>query len=135
MFIKLYGIALPIFLVLDGLWLGLVARNFYGKQLGYLMSSTPNWAAAGIFYLLYIVGLVVLVIEPAMSSGSWQESLWKGALFGLVGYATYDLTNLATIKNWPLLVTIVDLIWGTVLSATISTITVLVAKKTSLGAL
>ncbi|MFA5894858.1 MAG: DUF2177 family protein [Candidatus Shapirobacteria bacterium] len=132
MFIKLYGIALPIFLIIDGMWLGLVAKNFYAKQLGYLMTSTPNWAAAGIFYLLYIVGLVVLVIEPAMNNGSIVEALLKGALFGLVGYATYDLTNLATIKDWPLLVTIVDLIWGTVLSATISTLTVVLAKKIGL---
>jgi uncharacterized membrane protein len=132
MFIKLYGIALPIFLIIDGMWLGLVAKNFYAKQLGYLMTSTPNWAAAGIFYLLYIVGLVVLVIQPAMNNGSITEALLKGALFGLVGYATYDLTNLATIKDWPLLVTIVDLIWGTVLSATISTLTVVLAKKIGL---
>lgn len=132
MFLKLYGIALPIFLVIDGLWLGLVAKNFYGKYLGYLMSATPNWGAAGVFYLLYIVGLVVLVIEPAMNNGSIVEAMWKGALFGLVGYATYDLTNLATIKDWPLIVTIVDLIWGTVLSATIATLTVVLAKKIGL---
>ena len=132
MFFKLYGIALPIFLLIDGVWLGVVAKNFYGKHLGYLMSPTPNWAAAIVFYLLYIVGLVVLVINPAMNNGGWQEAMWKGALLGLVGYATYDLTNMATIKDWPMIVTVVDLIWGTVLSATISTLTILIAKKLGL---
>lgn len=84
------------------------------------MKATPNWTAAIIFYLLFIVGLVVFVVAPSLAKQSWSQALLLGALFGLICYATYDLTNLATIKNWPILVTVVDLIWGTVLSASVS---------------
>lgn len=129
MFLKLYAIALPVFFAIDMAWLGLVAKNFYNKQLGYLMSSNVNWAAAIIFYLLFIVGLVVFVITPAMQKNSWAHALLFGALFGLIAYATYDLTNLATVKSWPLLVTVVDLAWGAFLAAGVSTITFLIAKK------
>lgn len=129
MFLKLYAIALPVFFAIDMAWLGLIAKNFYNKHLGYLMTSNVNWAAAIIFYLLFIVGLVVFVITPAMQKNSWAHALLFGALFGLIAYATYDLTNLATVKNWPLLVTIVDLAWGAALAAGVSTITFLIAKK------
>ena len=129
MFLKLYFIALPVFLAIDMLWLGLVAKNFYSRQIGFLMRADVNWIAAIIFYLLFIVGLVLFVISPAMEKQSWLHALLFGALFGLVSYATYDLTNLATIKNWPLLVTIVDLIWGAMLAASVSIITFFVASK------
>lgn len=120
MFAKIYLITLVVFFAIDMIWLGLVAKTFYQSQIGYLMKATPNWTAAIIFYLLFIVGLVVFVINPALANQSWTQALMLGALFGLICYATYDLTNLATIKNWPLTVTIVDLIWGTVLSASVS---------------
>jgi uncharacterized membrane protein len=84
------------------------------------MSKTPNLTAAGIFYLIYILGMVYLVLTPALEKKSLTQAIYMGALFGLCGYATYDLTNLATIKDWPLLVTLVDLVWGTVLSATVA---------------
>jgi len=129
MYIKLYGIALAIFFAIDMVWLGLVAKNFYREQLGFLMAENVNWAAAIIFYLLFIAGLVVFVISPALAKGSWVHALALGALFGLITYATYDLTNLATIKNWPLLVTIVDLAWGAALAAAVSALTVIVATK------
>lgn len=132
MFVKLYFIALPVFLAIDMIWLGLVAKGFYAKQIGFLMKTNVNWTAAIIFYLLFIVGLVLFVIAPAISKNSWQQALLLGALFGLITYATYDLTNLATIKNWPLLITFVDLIWGTVLSAAISVITYFIATKIGL---
>jgi len=93
------------------------------------MKPDINWFAAIIFYLLFIAGLVTFVISPAIEKHSWVHALLFGALFGLITYATYDLTNLATLKNWPVLVTIVDLIWGTVLSASISVITYLIANK------
>lgn len=96
------------------------------------MKTEVNWAAALIFYLLFIVGLIVFVITPSLESNSWIKALILGALFGLITYATYDLTNLATIKNWPLVVTIVDLCWGTVLASAVSTISFLVAKKLGL---
>jgi uncharacterized membrane protein len=129
MFIKLYAIALSVFFALDMVWLGLVAKNFYREQIGKLMKPDINWGAAIIFYLIFIGGLVVFVIAPAMEKGSWKHALLLGALFGLVCYATYDLTNLALAKDWPLLVTIVDLVWGAVLSASVSIVTYLIATK------
>ena len=129
MFIKLYAIALSVFFALDMVWLGLVAKNFYREQIGKLMKPDINWGAAIIFYLIFIGGLVVFVIAPAMEKGSWKHALLLGALFGLVCYATYDLTNLALAKDWPLLVTIVDLAWGAVLSASVSIVTYLIATK------
>jgi uncharacterized membrane protein len=132
MFIKLYAIALPVFFAIDMVWLGLVAKNFYAKQIGFLMKTNVNWTAAIIFYLLFIVGLILFVIQPGLDKNSWQNVLVMGAIFGLITYATYDLTNLATIKDWPLTVTIVDLVWGMVLSASVSTISFLIAKKLGL---
>lgn len=129
MFIKLYLIALPIFLAIDMIWLGLIAKNFYREQIGFLMKTDINWTAAIVFYLLFITGLVLFVIMPAVKSNSWSYALLFGALFGLVTYATYDLTNLALTKDWPLLVTIVDLIWGSFIAASVSVITYFVAIK------
>jgi uncharacterized membrane protein len=129
MFIKLYIIALLTFLGIDTVWLTLVAKNFYAKQIGYLMAKNPNLIAALIFYLIFIAGLVFFVIAPSLEDKNWTKVLISGAFFGLVTYATYDLTNLATIKDWPITLTIVDLIWGTILSALVSIITYLVAIK------
>jgi len=132
MFIKLYIIALPVFFAIDMIWLGLVAKNFYKSQNGFLMKPDINWTAAILFYLLFIVGLVLFVIMPATEKASWMHALLFGALFGLIAYATYDLTNLATLKDWPLLVTIVDLAWGATLGALVSFITYFVAVKIGL---
>jgi uncharacterized membrane protein len=132
MFIKLYAIALPVFFVIDMIWLGLVAKNFYSTQIGSLMKNDVNWTAAIIFYIIFIAGLAVFVITPAIEKGSWMHALLFGAFFGLVCYATYDLTNLAIAKDWPLLVTIVDISWGAVLAASVSTITYFIAKKIGL---
>lgn len=129
MFLKLYAIALPVFFAIDMLWLGIVAKNFYQKQIGALLKPDVNWGAAIVFYLLFIAGLVVFVILPAMEKGLWTHALFLGALFGLVCYATYDLTNLAVAKDWPLFVTIVDLVWGAFLAASVSTITYLIATR------
>jgi uncharacterized membrane protein len=129
MFIKLFLIALPVFFVIDMVWLVLVAKKFYQDQIGFLMKPDINWLAAIIFYLLFIAGLVIFVISPAVEKHSWVHALLFGALFGLITYATYDLTNLATLKDWPLLVTVVDLIWGTVLASSISLITYFIANK------
>jgi uncharacterized membrane protein len=129
MFLKLFLIALPVFFAIDMVWLVLVAKNFYQKQIGFLMKPEINWFAAIIFYLLFIAGLVTFVISPAIEKHSLVHAILFGALFGLITYATYDLTNLATLKDWPLLVTVVDLIWGTVLAASISVITYIIAGK------
>jgi hypothetical protein len=129
MFLKLFGIALPVFFAIDMLWLGFIAKDFYAKQIGGLMKPDINWTAAVIFYLIFIAGLVVFVITPAVIKNSWTHAVLMGALFGFVCYATYDLTNLAVAKDWPLLVTIIDLIWGAVLAASVSVITFLIANK------
>jgi uncharacterized membrane protein len=129
MFAKLYLIALPVFFAIDMIWLGLVARTFYRDQIGFLMKDDINWTAAIIFYLLFIAGLVLFVIMPAQEKGSWVHALLYGAIFGLITYATYDLTNLATIKDWPLTVTMVDLAWGAVLAGSVSTITYFIGSK------
>lgn len=132
MFVKLYFIALPIFFAMDMIWLGVAAKNFYVKQIGFLMKSNVNWLAAVLFYLLFIVGLVVFVIAPAVEKGSWVRALPFGALFGLITYATYDLTNLATVKDWPIALTAVDLTWGAVLAASVSVATCVIAVKIGL---
>lgn len=132
MFIKLYLISLTVFFSIDLIWLGLIAKNLYQKHLGFLMAEQINWIAALIFYLLFIAGLVIFVITPSLEKNSWTSALWLGALFGLITYATYDLTNLATIKNWPLLITIIDLIWGMTISATVSLVSFFIAKKIGL---
>jgi uncharacterized membrane protein len=129
MFIKLFLIALPVFFVIDMVWLVLVAKKFYQEQIGFLMKPDINWTAAIIFYLLFIGGLVIFVISPAVEKHSWVHALVFGAFFGLITYATYDLTNLATLQNWPLLVTVVDLIWGSVLASSISLMTYFIANK------
>jgi uncharacterized membrane protein len=132
MFVKLYAIALPVFFVIDMIWLGFLAKDFYRTQIGALLKPNVNWTAAVIFYLIFIAGLVVFVITPALEKNSWTHAVFLGALFGLVCYATYDLTNLAVAKDWPLLVTIVDLAWGAVLAASVSVITYFIATKIGL---
>jgi len=129
MFFKLFLIALPVFVVIDMAWLVLIAKKFYQDQIGFLMKPDINWLAAILFYLLFISGLVIFVITPAVEKHSWIHALVYGALFGLITYATYDLTNLATLKNWPYLVAIVDLIWGTLLAASISVISYFISSK------
>lgn len=131
MFIKLFAIALPVFFAIDMIWLGFVAKNFYRSQIGFLMKPDINWLAAIVFYLIFITGLVLFVISPALEKGSWTHALLFGALFGFVCYATYDLTNLAVAKDWPLLVTIVDMIWGAVLAGSVSIVAYFIADKIS----
>lgn len=132
MFLKLYLIALPILFVIDIIWLGFIAKGFYAKHIGFMLREDVNWWAAVAFYLLFIVGLIVFVVTPALEAQSWSHALLYGILFGVVTYATYDLTNLATTKNWPLIVTVVDLIWGAFLAASVSTLTYLIATKLGL---
>ena len=127
-YIKLYFTTLLAFFAIDLLWLGLVARNFYNKQLGFLLSPNPNWIAAIIFYLLFVAGILVFVVLPGLEDNSLKATLLRAAFFGLVTYATYDLTNLATVKDWPLLVTVVDLAWGAILSTLVSWVSFLAGK-------
>jgi len=129
MFLKVYAIAVPVFFAIDMVWLVLIARNFYKNQIGFLMKPEINWTAAILFYLLFLVGLVVFVISPALEKNEWTRALWSGALFGLITYATYDLTNLATLKDWPLAVVIVDMLWGSLLAASVSVITYFIVLR------
>ena len=119
-YLKLYLATFVAFFAIDMVWLGLVARSFYRRHLGFLLAPNPNWLAAIIFYLLFILGILLFVVLPGLKGNSLRITLLYAALFGLITYATYDLTNLATVKNWPVLVTVVDLIWGTVLSVAVS---------------
>jgi len=121
-YLKVYAATLCAFLAVDFVWLAFVARGFYRKHLGFLLTDQPNWTAAAVFYLLFVAGLVVFVVLPAVQANSLRYAIGYGAFFGLVAYATYDLTNHATVKNWPWLVTVVDLCWGGVLSATVSSL-------------
>lgn len=119
---KAYLITLVVFLIIDVLWIGLVARNLYQQQIGFLLRERFNLLVALVFYAVFIVGLMFFVIHPALLRGSWQFALFAGAFFGLITYATYDMTNLATIKDWPVLITVVDIVWGSVLCGTTSLI-------------
>jgi uncharacterized membrane protein len=119
-YLKLYLATLAVFFAVDMLWLGLIARTFYKKHLGFLMAPEVNWYAALIFYFLFIAGVLVFVVLPGLKENDLPMMLVKAALFGLITYATYDLTNLATVKDWPLIITVIDLIWGMVLTSVVS---------------
>lgn len=103
-------------LVCDGIWLGVVARNFYRDQLGALMLPSPNLAVAALFYLFFAAAVVVLAVLPALSAGSIGTALLHGAILGLAAYGTYDIINLATLRNWPLTMSLIDMAWGTLLT-------------------
>jgi uncharacterized membrane protein len=124
----MYLITLAVFFLIDMVWLGVVAKGFYRRHLGSMLSPNVNWAAAILFYLLFIVGLLVFVIRPALVGGEPVKALFLGALLGLISYATYDLSNLATLKDWPLVVTIVDLVWGSVLGGAVSFISAVLGR-------
>jgi len=125
-YLKMYIIAFIIFILIDAIWLGLVAPKFYKAQIGHLMSEKPNLIAALVFYIIFIVGVVYFVVNPAIEAQSMSKLIISGVLFGFITYATYDLTNLATLKDWPITVTIVDLIWGTSLSTLIGLFTYMI---------
>jgi uncharacterized membrane protein len=119
-FLKLYLATLATFLAIDAVWLGVVARKFYARHIGFLLAPKPNWAAAIVFYLIFILGIVVFVVQPGLKADSLKFTLGRAMLFGLVTYATYDLTNHATVKGWPAIVTYVDLAWGMALTTAVS---------------
>jgi len=124
----LYLITLVIFFAIDMVWLTVVAKAFYRKHLGYLMAPKVGWPAALLFYLLFIAGLVVFAVRPGLAAGAPARALLLGAFLGLVSYATYDLTNQATVKDWPVIVTVVDLIWGTTLGGLVSWVSAIAGK-------
>lgn len=127
-FLYLYLLTVPVFLILDGLWLGVVATKFYQTHIGHLLGPV-NWSAAIVFYLIYIAGILLFATAPALSAGSLSKALFLGAALGIIAYATYDLTNLATLKDWPLVVVIADVIWGAVLTGTVAAVSYLIGKS------
>ena len=112
-YILSYLAAAVLFLGMDAVWLTLAGPRFYRPELGDLMLENFKVAPAAVFYTLYVVGIVIFAVQPAVASGRWQTALLYGALFGFFPYGTYDFTNLATIKGWSALVSFVDLAWGT----------------------
>ena len=117
-----------VFLVLDAAWLTTMADRLYRPALGRLMLDRFELAPAAVFYALYVIGIVVFAVAPGLASGRWTTSLGLGALLGLIAYATYDLTNQATLRNWPVQVTIADLCWGTLLTAFAATMGFLITR-------
>jgi uncharacterized membrane protein len=116
-----YALTFVVFFIVDMAWLGLIAKDLYKKYLGDFLSEQVNWTAAVIFYLLFIVGVFIFAIMPAVEKNSVVSAITLGALFGFFTYATYDLTNLATLKNWPITIVFIDIIWGSVLTGIVST--------------
>jgi len=127
-YIKLYLATIPVFFVIDMIWLGLVAKSFYQSRLAGLLRADVNWPAAFLFYFLYIAGILVFAVAPNTDKGLLGRCAMYGALFGFFTYATYDLTNLATLKGWPLSVVIVDIAWGTFLCAAVASVSHLLAR-------
>ena len=121
-FLLFFAVAFVVFFAIDIVWLGLVARKVYKKYLGYIMAEKVRWIPALVFYVIFIAGLVyfVLIVPTSLT---WYMALLNGALFGFIAYATYDLTNLSTLKGWPLEITFIDLAWGTTLGALVSLLT------------
>lgn len=125
----LYVITFVIFLVIDLIWLNFIAKNLYQKEIGSLLLKNPNLIPALLFYLLFIFALLILILIPGIESGSLGKTLLFAAIFGLTTYATYDLTNLATLDGWNLKITIIDLIWGTSVSTLTTFLGYLIGSK------
>lgn len=126
-YIYLYLLTVPVFFIIDMIWLGFVANKFYQSQLAHLLGPV-NWPAAITFYLIYIVGIIIFAVLPGLEANSWKKALMLGALFGFFCYATYDFTNLATLKDWPIAVVVVDVIWGAVLTGSVATVSYWLGK-------
>jgi len=119
-YLKLYGLTAIVFFAVDLLWLGIVAQGFYDRHLASLLRDRPIWPAALLFYALYIAGILVFAVLPALGTGEIKRAMGLGAFLGLVAYATFDLTCLALFRDFPPIVVVVDLIWGTVLTASVA---------------
>ena len=127
-YLKLYALTVPVFFIIDLIWLGLVAKGYYQKNLGYILSPQVNWPAAITFYLIYIVGILVFAVVPALAKGALLHAALYGALYGFFTYMTYELTNLALLKNWPLGIVFVDILWGVVLCTAVASISYILAR-------
>lgn len=121
--LKRFLVAALVFLAIDIVWLTVISPKLYKAQIGHLMAEKASLPAAGIFYIIFIAALLHFVINPAIDKGSVWQAMWTGAFLGLAMYATYDLTNLATLRDWPVTITLIDLAWGTFITAATSGIT------------
>ncbi len=128
-YLKLYLLSVPLFFLLDMLWLGVIARDFYRNHLGHLLADRVDWPAAIIFYLLYIAGILLFAVAPGLAAESLRKTAFLGAAFGFFTYATYELTNRATLPNWPMKIVLVDTLWGMVLCTTVAVGAHLIAKQ------
>jgi uncharacterized membrane protein len=122
-------IAAFIFLIIDIIWLSFSVKSFYGPRIGHLFADKPVIWAAAMFYIIYVVGLAVVIIEPSINFDDTSKFLFKAFMFGLVAYGTYNLTNMATVKGWSPSVVFVDMIWGGSLTAFSSYYGIFLAKK------
>jgi uncharacterized membrane protein len=127
-----YLVALAVLALLDALWLGVVSRDFYKARLGQLLLDRPLWSIAIAFYLIHAVGIAVFAVPPAVAAGTWPAAVLYGGLFGFCVYAAYDITNLATLRGWPMAVSLVDLAWGAVVTAAATLVAFLVVRSQAL---
>jgi uncharacterized membrane protein len=127
-YLKLYLLTVPVFFIIDLIWLGVVAKGFYQKNLGYILSTQVKWTAAIIFYLIYIVGILIFAVLPGLAKDSLRHATLWGGLFGFFTYATYELTNLALLKDWPINIVFVDILWGVVLCSAVASLSFIIAK-------
>ncbi len=127
--LTMYFTTLAIFVGIDLVWLGVIAKSFYRAEMGPLLADKMNLPAAAIFYIIYAAGLMFFAVQPSLSSGGWSRAMMLGGLLGACAYATYDLTNLATLRGWTVKLSIVDMLWGTVLSGFTAAVAPLVADQ------
>lgn len=125
---KLYALTIIVFFAIDIFWIGFVANQMYWDNIGHLRSPNTNWVAAILFYTVFIAGIIYFAVRPALIDGNWQTALLNGALLGFLTYCTYDLTNQATLKNWPWKVTIADIIWGILLCGSVATLSFFIGR-------
>ncbi len=128
-YVLLFLLTTLIFFAIDMIWLGAIARNFYREKLSFIFTGEVNWAAAIIFYFIYITGILYFVVVPGFGHHDWKTVLFNGAFLGFLCYATYDLTNMATIRQWPLTVVLADITWGTILTGSVSVLAFLAASR------
>lgn len=128
-YVLLWLATVPVFFVIDLVWLGVVARGFYRSQMGSLMADPIVWWAAILFYLLSIAGIIAFAVAPAIGARRWTKALMLGAAFGFFTYMTYDLTNLATLQGWSVTLAVVDIAWGTVLCGIVATASYLIGTR------
>jgi uncharacterized membrane protein len=120
-YLSAYLATAVVMIAVDLLWLGVIAKPLYQQGLGHLMAERPNLIAAAAFYVVYVLGLLVFTIVPQAADPGWLKTAAAAAMFGFVAYATYDLSNLATLRGWPIGLSLIDMAWGAVLSAVAAT--------------